>query len=150
MSNSTVSNRPVLLERVLRDFVPWRIRRLVFLSSLYARVMDRKDFDTQHIQHLNRVLNLSNGFVLPNSRILMRSALWICRTRKEFRIQDKTLKISDLGNESLDEKTESELIARIIGSIPCFVRYAKVPQTTYDAKKLLRELRAMGAIPAHA
>ncbi len=150
MSNSETTKRSIFLGSFIRELMPWRLRRLVFLSSLYARVVDRKDFDQHHIKRLNRVLNLSNGLMLPNSKFLVRSALWICRTAKEFQIKDKTLKISDLGREGLDAKTEAEMITRIIDSIPCFLRYAKIPQTTYDAKKLLSELRTMGVIPVNA
>lgn len=149
MSN-IVTKAPCLCCRIIRNIIPWRFRRLVFLSAVYSSVTNKRAFDRSHIQRLNKVLNLSNGFHLPNLRILMASSRWIHEGEKEFFIDNQLLTLADLGKGQLDEAMEDVLIGKIVCNMPSVMRYAKTPQAVYDVKRLLRELRFMDAVPTPA
>ncbi len=147
MTISTINTGPCFFNRTIRNAIPWRFRRLVFLSSLYALITSRRVFDKKHINQLNKTLNLSNGRKLPNLCVFMASSLWLHNGDKEFHIDDRTFTIADLGSKSIGKDIQDELIEQIVNDMPLTIRYAKSPQASYDVKRFLQELRYMHVVP---
>lgn len=147
MSVTSINTGPCFFSRTIRNAIPWRFRRLVFLSSLYARITSRRVFDKKHISQLNKTLNLSSGNKLPNLCVFVVSSLCFHGGGKEFHLENRTLTISDLGSKRIGKKIQDELIEQIVKDIPITIRYAKNTQASYDVQRFLQELRSMRVVP---
>lgn len=94
-----------LLSPILTKILPRRMKRLIFISSLFGKIVGSKDVPKETLAKLNKAMNLAsesdNSLVLP---IKIQSVVW-----------DNTY--IDFTNLSTDE------LDSVINSSPTWVRY---------------------------
>lgn len=116
-----------LLSRILTKVLPDRTKRLVLLSSLYARMSGQTSFDSKTISKLNQIMMLSSKD----------SAL-------EFPMQlSRVIWQRDRGTSVLypleTQENEEQLVEQIFDKVPQCLLYSDKQAVSQDIAKLLSQ-----------
>jgi hypothetical protein len=149
MNDGATIQHASFLTRTIRGLIPWRLRRALFLTSVYQQMLAAEDKDPQHIRQLNKVLNLSKGGLIGAIPIMTRVVYWSRRTDSSFEINDRRLTVRDVIREDVDEDSRQQLLEQIARSMPAVIRYARLSLTVYDLKRLFKQAHTLGLCQAN-
>ena len=120
----------ILFARFLNKILSNRIKRLVFLSSLTAVLVDATELDNETLHKLNTLLGLcinDNAMRLP---ISMRDFIWHHMTLAQVLSTEPTW--TDLTEEKISSMTSS-----IMRKMPSWLHYSKEVDIKRDVECLL-------------
>jgi hypothetical protein len=149
MNDGATLQHVSFLTRTVRGFIPWRLRRALFLSSIYQQLVESEAKDPQHIRQLNKALNLSKGRLIGAIPIMTRVVYWSRKTDSSYEINDRTMTVRDAFRDDVDEESRQQLFEQIVRSMPNVIRYARHNHTVYDLKRLFKQVHTLGLCPTH-
>lgn len=115
---------------LLRDHLPNRTKRLVFLASLAARLKGSDTFDSETLHKLNRVMELGKTDSALKLPYELSRAIWQGKTSYEILDLDFT-------SSSFNQARKEEMSQRIINAMPSWLRYGSDKDIFVDVNHLL-------------
>lgn len=125
-----------VLSYFARRFLTWKLRRLIFLSSLYGVVSQVRHVDEENAKRLVKALNIANNPDSVQLPVAVKSAIWSHRVENGFYIEDRHLNVQDLGSKDIKDADLEEIARWIVKKMPYWLHYAKSTQMLYDVKRL--------------
>jgi hypothetical protein len=120
------------LSRFLDVHLPPRMKRLVFLASLTARLRGSETFDDDTLRKLNKLMVLANSENALRLPIQLSRAIWNGKTAYE--ITHDTLQ---QGDESFGKERLKSLAHCVITAMPSWLRYGDDSDIEKDLNCLL-------------
>ena len=125
-----------LFRHAVRHLLSWKIRRLIFLSSLYGVVRDVNHVDKENAKRLVKALNIA---IRPDSvqlPVAVKSVIWSHRVEEGIYVGGRHLHVQDLGSHEVKDGEREELAKWVIKKMPDWLHYAKSAQMLYDVKRM--------------
>lgn len=131
--------RPTV-NKLAHSLLSWRIRRLIFLSSVYATALQVSKLDKDHADKLAKVLNIARDHRAMELPVAIKSIIWYKTNPDCVFLKDQRLSVRDLVRPDLSEQECDAIAAYIVQVTPVWLRYAKMAQMVYDVKSLAKQL----------
>lgn len=128
MNQLTLRKSPVsrIMTKVLSKVIPDRTKRLVMLSSLYANLCNKTNFNSNTISKLNKIMALSSDDKALEFPMHISSAIW-------HGDHGRTI----LHDSSSQQLSVHDLIEKIISTMPQWLVYSDKEIVSQDIAKLL-------------
>lgn len=140
---STVSP---LWVKFLNDFLPNRIKRLIFLSSLLAYIQGTKNPDEELVCKLNQLLQLSHSSKSAMVPSMLNERIWAGVVSRDKPVANTGVVLSRL-HEIQDYKIlthQARTVSdNIIKNIPYWLKYGSNKQMRSDLVKLLTNVNKL-------
>lgn len=129
---NAISNLVKQMGGAIIALIPARHKRLIFLSSIYARLGDHQSVDHETLSKLNRALALGmrdDALVVP---VALNRAIW-------HGLDSKELDLAKLRDEELTKTGLRFACNAIIEKMPACLRYDEESVIREDLQKLFAE-----------
>lgn len=140
---STVSN---LWVKFLNDFLPNRIKRLIFLSSFLAYIQGNRNPDEELVYKLNQLLHLSHNSKSAMVPPLLNERIWAGVVSRDKPVAGTGVVLSRL-HEIQDYKiltSQARTVSdNIIKNTPNWLKYGSNKQMRSDLVKLLTNVNQL-------
>lgn len=128
------------LTKFLCEYVPWRIKRLIFLSSVIGFIEGIREPDKEYVQKLNEILKLAHhddAIALP---MYIHSWLWKkCDDEVSIEINGVDAKVTDLAKIQIPPLYFSKIASFLISNAPAWIVYGNVETVAKDLEILFRK-----------
>lgn len=114
----------------LHRHVPNRTKRLIFVTSLSARLKDTQTLDNATLAKLNQVMVLSHTEDAMKLPVQLSRAIWNGKSARE-------IFNADLPKEMLCRGRIKELASAAIAAMPAWLHYGEPNEIEYDVSRLL-------------
>lgn len=115
-----------IVTKVLAKVIPDRTKRLVMLSSLYASMCNKTNFNSNTISKLNKIMALSSDDKALEFPMQLSSAIW-------HGDQGKTI----LHDSNAQQLSVHDVIEKILNTMPQWLIYSDRESVSQDIAKLL-------------
>lgn len=116
----------------LLSLIPARTKRLIFLSSIYARMEKRPSVDRDTLHKLNKALALCNDEAALMMPVHLNRVIWNSESAEE-------IPLDMLFTEELDRSKLRMACTLIIKHMPAWLRYSDENVMREDLQKLFAE-----------
>lgn len=123
-----------LLIYIMTVILPNRIKRLIFLSSLTALLIDIKEHDEETLHKLNVLLQICShekAMMLP---ISLRNFIWHNMTASQ--IMNTEVSVQDV--RGLESGKLVQMVRSIVSTIPSWLKYSENYVIECDVENLLK------------
>lgn len=131
--------RPTI-NKLAHSLLSWRIRRLIFLSSIYATALQVSKLDKEHADKLAKVLNIARDHRAMELPVAIKSIIWYKTNPKCIFVKNRRLTVRDLVRSDLTEQECDAIASYIVKVMPSWLKYANLVQMVYDVKCLAKQL----------
>jgi hypothetical protein len=132
-------------EGVIRSYMPKRVKRLVFVSSILGLIQENKDPDLELVQKLNGILQVAKtpeGFLLP---MYIHGYIWKNQAVDAIPFRNSIFPLRTIMGFKLTDE-EYTLIGKYFNkAIPDCLRYGSEDLLVSDVTNLLKQVQIVQA-----
>ena len=136
------------LDRLLKKKLSYRLKRMIFLSSVLGLVENIQHPDNELLSKLNSVLKLAHDKQALKFPIMIHSWIWRRQKDNVIYLDGRAVPISELVNLHEGDVDFDQIAAYLFNAAPDWVVYSKFPTVSEDLRKLFDEVKEMkGKLP---
>jgi hypothetical protein len=131
------------MDRLLKKKLSYRLKRMIFLSSVLGLVENIQHPDNELLGKLNSVLKLAHDKQALKFPIMIHSWIWRRQKDNVISLDGRTVPISDLVQLREGDVNFDKLAEYLFHAAPDWVVYSKLPTVSEDLRKLFAEVSEM-------
>jgi len=120
------------VENTLTNYLPKKVKRLIFISSVIGLIKNIKDPDIEILNKINELFNLSTDNKVLKLPIYFKYYIWTSFKRGA----DESV-IKNINNSDIEISNVNIFIKKILNDIPSWLNYGTNELIISDLKKII-------------
>lgn len=129
------------MDRLLKKKLSYRLKRMIFLSSVLGLVENIQHPDNELLGKLNTALKLAHDKQALKFPILIHSWIWRRQRGNVININGREILMSDLLQLKDQDLDFDQVASYLFHAAPEWVVYSKLPAFSEDLKKLFHSVK---------